>query len=66
MLEGWVENCPGKGENIGLMECRKCEYFTKLDCIFIICGYRGRYSKRRIAYRENRLEKRLFSEIDEE
>jgi hypothetical protein len=53
LLEGWIEKCPITGKIISFMECRKCEHFTKLDCIFIICGYKGRYSKRRITYRES-------------
>ncbi|WP_440955385.1 hypothetical protein ACSAZK_18010 [Methanosarcina sp. Mfa9] len=57
MLEGWVENCPKIGRSVRFTECRECEHFTKVDCIFIICGYRGRYSKRRIVYRESGLEK---------
>ncbi|MEL4304373.1 MULTISPECIES: hypothetical protein [Methanococcoides] len=30
----------------------KCEHFTKIDCIFIVCGYKERYSKRRKTYRD--------------
>ncbi|WP_440951706.1 hypothetical protein [Methanococcoides sp. FTZ1] len=53
MLEGWIENCPWHNRDIELLECMKCEHFTKIDCIFIVCGYKERYSKRRKTYRDS-------------
>ncbi|WP_462272190.1 hypothetical protein [Methanohalophilus sp.] len=52
MLEQWIEKCPRVGgKNVLYSACRSCEAFVKVDCIYIVCGYKG-YAKRRFIYRE--------------
>ena len=51
VLEAWIEKCPKKGADIRYSECKECEDYVKVDCIYIVCGHKG-YAKRRFKYRE--------------
>ena len=53
MLEAWIENCPRISRDIELLECMKCEYFIRIDFIFIVCGCSNRYTRRRKTYRDD-------------
>ncbi|MGM0770346.1 MAG: hypothetical protein ACQESU_01895 [Halobacteriota archaeon] len=53
MLKEWIGNCLWHKRDIELPECMKCEHVTKIDCIFIICGYMGRDTRRRKTYRDS-------------